>query len=200
MSVRESALKYLQTIFLVAVLLTVKACGCKSNCSQHDYYQEMERALISDAENLFKLRQMFFPTLVNRYPQDKLAIKVCILISNDQKSKNHSAAPTEMCWVFDYSTTLLTALITPAQLYAFESITTFLLITTAVRLGFREYGRVYYEESINLPIEIFPCTVTDEDLYNSLAILTSWVRYTNTFEVPSLRIYSLALLYCSNKC
>ena len=107
MSVGNTLLKCLQAIFLVAALLAIKACDCKRDCRYYDYYQEMERALISDAENLFKLQEMFFPTLVDRDPQDKVTIKVCVLISNDQMSKDNSTAPTERCWMFDYSSTLL---------------------------------------------------------------------------------------------
>ena len=156
MSVRNSAftaLECLQIIFLVAVLLAIKTCDCKRDCNHYDYYQEPERALISDNENLFKLRQIFFPTLVERDTQDKVAIKVCILISNDQMSKDNSTALTKICWIFDYSSTLLTGLITPAQLHAFEAITILLLVETAVK--FHTLG-VGYEEEINLHIEAFP--------------------------------------------
>ena len=182
MSVGNTAQKCLQTIFLVAVLLAINPCDCKTSCDYYDYYQEMERALISDTKNLFKLQQIFFPTLVNRVPQDKVTIKVCILISNDQKSNNHSTAPTERCLVFDYSTTLLTAMITPAQLYAFESITTLFLIKAAVRFSF---SRGNVKDTISLHMT-YPCNVMEKDLYNNLAILTSWVRYSRRFEVPSL--------------
>ena len=173
MSVRVSAFTgphAINKIFLVVVvLLTIPTCDCKRDCRSYDYYQELERALISDAENLFKLRQMFFPTLVEGDPHDKFAIKVCILISNDQMLNDNSTALTEMCWIFDYSSTLLTGLITPAQLHAFESITAFLLVNKAVHF------RNLIDKNINLPIQNFPCTVTDQELHKSLAILTSWV-------------------------
>ena len=183
MSVRNSAftaLKCFQTIFLVAVLLAIKTCDCKRDCNHYDYYQELERALISDAENVFKLRQLFFPTLVDRDPEDKVTIKVCILISNDQMSKDNSTALTEPCWKFDYSSTLLTGLITPAQLYAFESITTLLLFQTAVNFHTFDVG---YNEDINLRIQTFPCNVTDQELHKSVAILTSWVSCTKHIPV-----------------
>ena len=178
MSARNSAFtarKCIQTIFLVAALLAIKACDCKRDCNHYDYYQEMERALVNDTENLFKLQQIFFPTLVDRDPQDKVTIKVCILISNDQMSKDNSTAPTERFWYFDYSSTLLTGLITPAQLHAFESITTLLLIETAVNFHTFDAG---YNEEIHLDLQNFPCTVTDQELYKCLALLTSWVRCT----------------------
>ena len=178
MSVRGSAFTGPHTInkifLVVVVLLTIPTCDCKRDCHSYDYYQELERALISDAENLFKLRQMFFPTLVEDDPEDKLAIKVCILISNDQVSKDNSTALTERCWIFDYSSTLLTGLITPAQLYAFEAITTLLLTKEAVH--FHTHNGMLYGEKINLHIQNFPCTAKDQELHKSLAILTSWVR------------------------
>ena len=190
MSVRDSTLNCLQTIFLLVVLLTIKTCDCKRGCNHNDYYQELETALISDTENLSKLCQVFFPTLVDRNPQDKVAIKVCILISNDQMSKD-STAPTERCWIFDYSSTLLTGLITPAQLYAFESITTILLVEAAVNF---ETRGIDYDDEINLHIQTFSCTVEDQELHKSLAILASWVRCTTYIPVsestPSFMYHS----------
>ena len=178
MSVRNSsftALECLQTIFLVAVLLAIKTCDCKRDCNHYDYYQELERALISDNENLFKLRQILLPTLVDGDPhRDKITIKVCILISNDQMSKDNSTAPTERCWKFDYSSTLLTGLITPAQLHAFESITTLALVETAVSFLTCYVG---YEQKIHLKVETFPCTVTDQGLHKSLALLIRCTKY-----------------------
>ena len=193
MSARSSAftaLKCLRTILLVAVLLAIKTSDCKAkeDCNHYDYmYQEMERALINDTENLFKLQQIFFPTLVDRDPQDKVTIKVCILISNNQMSKDNS---TERCWTFDYSSTLLSGLITPAQLHAFESITTLLLIETAV--NFHTLG-VGYEEEIHLHVKTFPCNVTYQGLQKNLAILTSWVSFSNTFQSQNLASYSSGL-------
>jgi hypothetical protein len=161
------------------VLLTIKTCDCKRDCRYYDYYQELERALISDTENLFKLQQSFFPTLVDSDPQDKLAIKVCILTSNDQMAKDNSTAPTERCWMFDYSSTLLTGLITPAQLHAFESITTLLLLEGAVHFHTHN-SNLFNAININLLVRNFPCNVTDQDLHKSVATLTSWVRYAST--------------------
>ena len=182
MSVRNSALRCLQTILLVAVLPAIKTCDCKRDCQNYDYYQELERALTNDTENLFKLQQMFFPTLVDRDPEDKVTIKVCVLISKDQMSKDNG---TERCSIFDYSSTLLTGLITPAQLHAFESITTLLLFETAV--NFHTFG-VGYEEEIHLRAETFPCNITDQGLNKSVAILTSWVRCSYKIH-SSLRMY-----------
>ena len=166
-----TVLKCIETIFLVAVLLTTQTCECKRDCHKYDYYHHLETALINDTENLFKLQQMFFPVTPNCDPEDKFALKVCL---NDQMSKDHSSTLTEKCWVFEYSSTLLTGLITPAQLYAFESITTVLLLQAAV--NFRTY-EVWYDETIKLHTETFPCTVSDHELYKTLTILTSWVRY-----------------------
>ena len=198
MSVRNSsftALKCLQTIFFVAVLLAIKTCDCKRDCNHYDYYQELERALISDNENLFKLQQLFFPTLVDGDPHhDKATIRVCILISNDQMSKDNSTALTERCWKFDYSSTLLTGLITPAQLYAFESITTLLLFKSAVHFLTFDVG---YQQKIHLQIETFPCTVTDQGLRESLTLLTSWVRCTKY--IPVSEMYSPALCTIATK-
>ena len=102
-------------------------------------------------------------------------------------SKDNITALTKMCWIFDYSSTPLTGLITPAQLHAFEAITTLLLVETAVKFHTQGLG---YGEEIHLDIETFPCTVKYQELQKSLAILTSWVRC-----IPCVRIYSPALLY-----
>ena len=166
MSVRGSAFTGLNGIFLVVVLLTIPTCDCKRDCKQHDYYQELERALISDTENLFKLQKLFLPTIES--PYDKLVLNVCVAIFNDNGS-----LLTEKCWIFEYSTTLLTGLITPAQLHAFDSITTFFLVETAVHF---QTHRVDHVNVIKLQAT-FPCIVYDQEFYKCLARLTSWVRY-----------------------
>ena len=173
MSVRGSAF----IILVVVVLLSISPCDCERDCNQYDYYQELERSLVNDAENLFNLRQMFFPTLEESDPQDKIVMEVCILISNDQMSQDNSTAPTERCWMFDYSSTLLTGLITPAQLHAFESITTLLLVEGAVHF---HTHHLWNGKKIKLLVQNFPCNVTDQDLHKSVATLTSWVRYAST--------------------
>ena len=186
MSVRDSVfkvLKCIQIIILVAVLLIIKSCDCKSDCRNYDYYHRLETALINDTENLFKLQQLFFPVITYHDPDNKLVFEVCLVVSNDQMSKDHSTDLTEKHWTFEYSSTLLTGLITPAQLYAFESITTLLLVETAV--NFQTYG-AGYDETITLHIEPFPCTVSEHELYKYLAILASWVRCTSTFSISSL--------------
>ena len=180
MSVRDSVFtvqKVVQTIFLV-VLLTIQTCDCKSNCHHYDYYHRLETALINDTENLFKLKQLFFPVIATQDPEDKTALQVCV-VSNDQISNNYSSTLKEKCWVFEYSSTLLTGLITPAQLYAFESITTLLLVKAAV--NFYKYYYVGYDQTIKLHIETFPCTVSDDALFKNLVTLTSWVRRTSTY-------------------
>lgn len=161
-------------LFIVAVLLTIPTCDCKRDCSQHDYYQELERALVSDAENIFKLQKLFFPTIED--PYDKLVLNVCVAIFNDQMSSENSSLLTEKYWIFEYSTTLLTGLITPAELYAFDSITTIFLVETAVHFQTNSPG---HGNLINLQAT-FACTVYnhDSELYKCLARLTSWVRYT----------------------
>ena len=171
MSVRGSAF----IVLVVAVLLAISTCDCKRNCSHYDYYQEMERALVNDTENLFKLQQIFFPTFVDSDPQAMIVIKVCILTSDDYTSKDNSTAPTERCWIFDYSSTLLTGLITPAQLHAFESITAVLLINQAVHFHTHN-SNLLNGKKMNLLIQKFPCNVSDQELYKSVATLTSWVR------------------------
>ena len=137
-------------------------CDGKRDCSQHDYYQELERALISDAENLFKLQQLFFPVTVNHTPNDKHTFNVC-MISSAQNTTNNG---TKTCWAFEYSNSLLTGLISPAQLHAFESAVTVILVN---------YVQFHNGESIELLVRTFPCTVKDRQLTASLAILTSWV-------------------------
>ena len=152
------------TIFLVAVLLTTQTLCDK--CHYYDYYQELERALISDTENLFKLHRLFFP-VTGHGPEDRQVFDVCM--SSNQKIKDNSTALTKTCWAFKYSNTLLTGMILPAQLFAFESVLTLILVNYAVQ--FHRYGK----EEIELPVETFPCTVRDRELYSSLATLTSWV-------------------------
>ena len=175
-------------ILLIAELLIIQAFhfgGCKSDCNNYDYYQEVERALISDNENLFKLQQMFFPVTPNYIidPQDRLAFNVCAVVMNDQMSKDNTTSPTETCWIFEYSSTLLTGLISPAQLLAFEFITTLLLSETAVSFHTHTPD---YNEAIKLQIQSFPCTATDQAVYESVATLTSWVRCT--FDVVFINI------------
>ena len=164
------------TIFLVAVLLTTQSfCDCKRDCHYYDYYQELERALISNTENLFNLQRLFFPVIVNHGPQDKQVFNVCMM-SSDQQSNDNSTVLTKTCWALEYSNTLLTGLISPAQLYALESVSTLTLVNYAVQFhtGYPSNGIVDNEE-IDLLVESFPCTVSDQELHSSLATLTSWV-------------------------
>lgn len=95
------------------------------------------------------------------------------MISSDQNTEDNG---TKTCWAFEYSNSLLTGLITPAQLYAFEPVLTLLLVDSAVQFHTR-YGDNGIDDkgSIDLLVEPFPCTVKDRKLHSSLATLTSWV-------------------------
>ena len=167
------------TILLVAVLLTIKTCDCKRDCRYYDYYQEMERALISDAENLFKLQQQFFPVMSNYVidPQDRLTFNVCIVATNGQIFNDNSTSPTEKCWIFEYSSTVLNGLVSTAQVLAFEYITTIIMTKTAISFHTHTLND---KELIKLQIESFPCVAIDQEVYSSVATLTSWVRYMCT--------------------
>ena len=181
MSVRDCAFtfwvrKCMYTILLAAVLQTIKTCDCKRDCHSYDYYQELERALISDNENLFKLQQMFFPVTTNYLvdPQDRLAFNVCTVVTNGQPFNDNSTSHSEKCWIFEYSSTVLNGLVSTAQLLAFEYITTVIMTETAI--SFHTHF-LDYKELITLQIESFPCAAIDQEVYRSVATLTSWVRY-----------------------
>ena len=162
--------------------VVVQPVGNIPECQFHHYYQQLEDALVSNAENLYKLQKIFFST--GDIIADKIAFGVCVmqnvsevcklnangykfLISNDTETSRD-------CWSFEWNRSLLQGLYTPGQLGTFEKITAELLYNVVIRQ--HASGKRAEERLILLHLGPLSCTPPrPELLYKATTELTSWV-------------------------
>ena len=107
----------------VILLALISLCYCDSSdverqCQPH-HYEELESALVSEKENLYKLRHLFFRTQnMFSIEPDKIGFRIC-LKGNGVQDLNVTADPCKLlptqCWYLAWSSSLLYGMITPGD-------------------------------------------------------------------------------------
>lgn len=149
----------------------------------YSLYQVLEDVLTSNSENLYLLKQVFFPSTRNRIREGNVVyFSTCIqfntteqpnCLSNNQQLSNSTEETSclRYCYDFRWTVSPLLNLITVDQLLAFDNVFadfTYSNIASSIRHN-SAWG-------ISFLVPSFPCIPTQEDLMLTLSMLLSWVR------------------------
>ena len=142
-------------------------------------YSHMEDALVHNKEALFKLRELFFPTLhTERLDSLVKFIKICVTIDEVPETKCRTvegyvpvASNFSHCNIFQWTSSALLSHINFNQLLVLENVFTVIL-----------YGHLLGHSSfiftdISLHLKTLPCAPSEKSLHSTEYILASWVRY-----------------------
>ena len=150
----------------------------QKNMQIYQVYKALEEALVEDKQQLFLLKQTFFPPYVpHNWKVDGVDIvpMLCSLtIDNIQTCSNVTPdnAPeqhTELSFI--WANSLLYALFPVEQLMAMDRIVSKQILDTLMHSYFTSR-----QVTLSLHLKQLSCKATKDDLFNSLAVLTSWVR------------------------
>ena len=146
-------------------------------------YQVLEDALTSNSENLYLLKQVFFPSTRTPIREANVAyFSVCIqfntseqtnCISNNQQLPNTTEETlcSRYCHDFRWTASPLLNMITVDQLLAFDNVFADLTYSSIAPSIYH-----YSARGISLLVPLFPCIPTQKDLMLTLSMLLSWVR------------------------
>lgn len=152
----------------------------------YSLYQVLEDALTSNSENLYLLKQVFFPSTRNPIREANVVyLSACIqfntteqpnCLSNNQSNSTEETSCSRYCYDFRWTVSPLLNLITVDQLLAFDNVYTDLTYSSiASSISYNSAG------GISLIVPSFPCIPTQEDLMLTLSMLLSWVRTSYSF-------------------
>jgi len=179
-----SQLIFKHAMFLSAILLCLHANECKDTGTTHyfacsHYYQQFEDALISDKNELFWLRRLFFPAhghsphtfwLTVDVDADSVDPQSCTH-SDLQVAFFHDGAIWKGQWKFLLSTSILLYTVSPDVLFAFDNTITWAVHAMATGLGSREMN----EYSVGVRLKKFPCMPARNIMTEVIIVLLSRV-------------------------
>ena len=167
-------------IFLVAGQASTKYCPisyvdtplevgmCPLYESLYPVYEKVEDALVSNPEILYMIRQVFLQTLhIQLPPVDVVDIEPCIKV--DRFEDCSAKGNYSKCWQFQWSNSPLLNVITVDELLAFENVFSVVVYS---RIAGSVIGRYL---TIPLHIDSLPCTVSESEILQTLAMIISWV-------------------------
>ena len=150
----------------------------QKNMQIYQVYKALEEALVEDKQQLFRLKQTFSPPCVPHHWQvdgvDIVPILCSLTIDSIQTCSNVTPdnAPeqhTELSFI--WANSLLYALFPVEQLMAMDRIFSKQILDTLMHSYFTSR-----QVTLSLHLKQLSCKATKDDLFNSLAVLTSWVR------------------------
>ena len=178
------------SVVLLILLHCCQGYWCDSlpnPCDAYPHYplyllhQQLEAALINNSQALYTAKQAFFFLQGSHNPL--VAVKACVRVGemkpdscsagSDEAPAFHSNSSNDsnkytQCWDFQWSSSILLALITADELLSFDN-TMFVALYSAVGPS------VHYGIVIELQVESLLCTPTKEDMIASLTTLLTWV-------------------------
>ena len=180
--------------FVTVVFVTTTWAGCKTDyefdiygcevCGRvYPIYKKLESIMINDTKALYRMREAFFPTLIQRSPESEavnaVLIRVCGILNETclprQTCNNNQALRNTRCWNLRWSSSPALNMIDVGQLMAFEPVFPLVIYSTIVGSpSHRNFLVVFHISS-----DLFPCTPSEDDLTEAIVLLTSWVSVVN---------------------
>ena len=157
-------------ISTLAVFFTVGVASIDYYDRLYPVHKGVEDALVGTSEILYRMQQVFFPTLhIHLRPVEIVIMEPCINVDSFNCTDNSASGNYSKCWQFQWSNSPLLNVITVDELLAFENV-----FTSKV------YSRIagsMQENVMKIPIHIdsLPCAVSESDILQVLALTLNWV-------------------------
>ena len=172
----------------------------------HLIYKELESIMTNDTENLYQMRQAFFPASVTHFLETErvnvVEIGVCWVPNktrpppacNSLDSNNQTDKTETRCWNFRWSSLPVLNMIAIEQLLAFDPMLT---STVYSRLVDHTYRRKFLL-TFDISSDVFLCTPSEDDLTRATVLLLTWVSVVRYTHPTGLYIYMdyLHALFC----
>ena len=171
----------------------------------HLIYKKLESIMTNDTENLYQMRQAFFPASVTHFFETERAnvvkIRVCWIPSetrpppacNSLDSNNQTVKTETRCWNFRWSSLPVLNMIAIEQLLAFDPMLTGIVYSRLVDHTYRRNFLLTFDISL----DVFPCSPSEDDLTQATILLLTWVSAGIYTRPPGLYIcmYILSAIF-----
>ncbi len=168
------------SILLLLLLSKPTSQECMETLSDYATHKLIEDAIVLDPEQLFTMRNAFFPTKNDRYWQvdgvQVLPISVCVSLVNStshverQGEEDNDLKETRRCWSFHWTNSRLLNLISGEILLAMDIVT-----TKYIYPGIIGNANLTLDLKINQNTSISGCLLDSEGMERAVTSLLSWV-------------------------
>ena len=171
----------LAVVYSILILILSKPTSqeCMESLSDYTTYKLIEDAIVHDPEQLFRMRDAFFPTKNDRYWQvdgvKVLSVSVCISLANStshlQCKGEEGNDPVETrCWSFHWTNSRLLNLISGEILLAMDIVT-----TKYIYPGIVGNANLQLDLKINQNTSMLRCLLVSERMERAVTNFLSWV-------------------------
>ena len=160
---------------------TSQEIECSETLSDYTAHKLIKDAIVLDPEQLFKMRNAFFPTNNDRYWQvdgvQVLPISVCVSMANSTSHLEHKEEEdindleeTRRCWSFHWTNSRLFNLISGEILLAMDIVT-----TKYIYPGILGTANLQLDLKINQNTSMLGCLLISERMERAVTNLLTWV-------------------------
>ena len=159
--------------------------GCQVYERVYPIYKKLESIMVNDTEILYQMKEAFFPTLVRQSWESRATkavhIRVCGMVNETSEPPSTCNGFDDnlvktRCWNLRWSRSHGLNMIDVGQLLAFDPTFPDAIYSPIVGSSRR---RSYFF-AFHITSDLFPCTPSESDLTQAIALLSSWVSVTNT--------------------
>ena len=168
---------------LLLLILSQPTCQeCLESLSDYATYKLIEDAIAHDPEQLFKMRDAFFPTKNDRYWQvdgvKVLSINVCVSLANStshsqcegEGKEDNDLGETKMCWSFHWTNSRLLNIISGEILLAMDIVT-----TKYIYPGVVGDASLQLHLKFNINTSVMGCLLASNRMERAVTNFLSWV-------------------------
>ena len=157
--------------------------GCRVHERVYPIYKKLESIMVNNTETLYRMREAFFPTLVQQSWESEainaVLIRVCATLNETspppRTCSNNQVLTNTRCWNYRWSSSPALNMIAVDQLLAFDPMMSGLMYSAIVGSPRKRSFLFVFPISSDL----FPCTPSESDLTQAIVLLSSWVSITN---------------------
>ena len=178
-------------LLLMLLKPTSQEIECMETLSDYTAHKLIEDAIVLDPEQLFKMRNAFFPTNNDRYWQidgiQVLPISVCISMANSTSHLEHKGEEdnnieeTRRCWSFHWTNSRLLNLISGEILLAMDIVT-----TKYIYPGILGAANLMLDLKITQNTSMSGCLLVSERMERAVTNLLIWVGSCTTIQSASI--------------